>query len=100
MKLVYDFKNNNLPYDLKHLFTLNSEINKYQTRNVSNEGLFIPKITTKNFGLNSLRYIAPTLWNSFLKKDTSVNSFITNHSLGSYLKKHFILLYDTQQIQP
>ena len=34
MKLVYDFKNNNLPDDLKQLFTYNSEINKYQTRNV------------------------------------------------------------------
>ena len=95
MKLVCDFKNNNLPDDLIHLFTLNSEINKYQTRNVCNEGLHIPKIITKNFGLNSLKYSAPTLWNSILKKDILLNSFKNHHSLGKYLKKHFISLYDS-----
>ena len=95
MKLVCDFKNNNLPDDLKQLFTLNSEINKYQTRNVCNEGLYIPKIITKNFGLNSLKYSAPLLWNSILKNDNSINSFRNHHSLVTYLKKHFISLYDT-----
>ena len=95
MKLVCDFKNNNLPDDLKQLFTLNSEINNYQTRNVCNEGLYIPKIITKNFGLNSLKYSAPFLWNSILKNDTSINLFRNHYSLGTYLKKHFISLYDT-----
>ena len=93
MKLVCDFKNNNLPEDLSHLFTLNSEINKYPTRNVCNEGLFIPKIITTNFGINSLKYSAPTLWNSILKNDISINSFKNHHSLGKYLKKQFISLY-------
>ena len=94
MKFVCDFKNNNLPDDLIHLFTLNSEINKYHTRNVCNEGLFIPKIITTNFGLNSLKYSAPTLWNSILKNDISLNSFKNRHSLGNYLKKLFILSYN------
>ena len=95
MKLICDFKNNNLPEDLTHLFTLNSEINKYHTRNVCNEGLFIPKIITTNFGINSLKYSAPTLWNSILKNDISLNSFKNHYSLGKYLKKQFISLYNT-----
>ena len=98
MKLVCDFKNHNLSDDLIHLFTLNSEINKYHTKNVCNEGLYIPKITTSNFGLNSLKYYAPTLWNSILKNHISLNSFKNHHSLGKYLKKLFISPYNTNQM--
>ena len=82
MKLVCDFKYNCLSDDLIHLLTLN-------------EGLYIPKIITTNFGLNSLKYYAPTLWNSILKNHISLNSFKTHHSLAKYLKKLFISPYNT-----
>ena len=94
LKLVFDFKHKNLPDELSNLFKLNSEINKYCTRNVSNEGLFIPKIKTKNFGLNSLKYAAPTTWNSFLKIDNAINSFKNSQSLNKYLKKYFLTIYE------
>ena len=93
MKLVFDFKHKNLPDELSNLFRLNSEINSYYTRNVSNEGLFIPKIKTKSFGINSLKYSAPTMWNSFLKKLNSINSFNNAHSLDKFLKKYFLTIY-------
>ena len=94
MKIVFDFKKQNLPEDLSKLFTLNSEINNYCTRNVSNKGLYIPKISTKSFGTNSLKYSAPTIWNSFLKIDNSINLFNSSYSLGKFLKKHYLLSYD------
>ena len=94
MKIVFDFKNQNLPEDLSKLFTLNSEINNYCTRNVSNKGLYIPKISTTSFGTNSLKYSAPTIWNSFLKIDNSINLFNSSYSLGKFLKKHYLLTYD------
>ena len=39
LKLVFDFKNKNLPIELLDLFKLNSDINSHITRNVS---IFIP----------------------------------------------------------
>ena len=97
MKLLFDFKNNNLPDDLMKLFILNSEINQYQTRNVYNKGFFIPKITTKSFGINSLKYYAPTLWNLILKNNITINSYKSCYSLGKFLKKLFIASYDTTE---
>ena len=93
MKLVFDFKHKNLPDDLSNLFRFNSEINSYFTRNVSNEGLYIPKIKTKNFGTNSLKYSAPIIWNSFLKTENSINSFKNAYSLSKFLKKYFLTIY-------
>ena len=97
MKLLFDFKNNNLPDDLMKLFILNSEINQYQTRNVYNKGFFIPKITTKSFGINSLKYYAPTLWNLILQNNITINSYKSCYSLGKFLKKLFIASYDTTE---
>ena len=34
-KLVFDFKNNNLPIELADLFTLNSDMHSHFTRNVA-----------------------------------------------------------------
>ena len=93
-KIVFDFKNQNLPEDLSKLFTLNSVINNYCTGNVSNKGLYIPKISTKSFGINSLKYSAPTIWNSFLKIDNSINLINSSYSLGKFLKKHYLLTYE------
>ena len=96
MKLVFDFKNNNLPDDLTHLFILNSEINNYNTRNVCNKGMYIPKVITQSFGIKSLKYSAPSIWNSILKIDNSINSINNSNSLGKYLKNYFITLYYTK----
>ena len=93
MKLVFDFKNNNLPDDLSKMFTLNSNINKYNTRNVFNKGMYIPRVNTKTFGINSLKYTAPLIWNSILKNNKSINSSNSNYSLNKTLKKYFFSLY-------
>ena len=46
LKLVFAFLNNKLPEELNNLFQLNCEISNYNTRNTSNEGLYIPLIHT------------------------------------------------------
>ena len=56
-----------LPTDLLKLFELNSAVSSHCTRNVSKEGMFIPRIYTTSFGIKSLRYSAPLLWNNFLQ---------------------------------
>ena len=60
LKLVFQFKHKMLPTDLLNLFELNSVVrSSHSTRNVCNEGLFIPRIFTTSFGITSLRYAAP-----------------------------------------
>ena len=49
LKLVFLFKNGDLPKELNTLFKLN--INPYNTRNASKGSLSIPKINTTSFGI-------------------------------------------------
>ena len=50
LKLVFQFKHKLLPMDILNLFELNSAVSSQVTRNVFNEGLFIPRIYTTSFG--------------------------------------------------
>ena len=95
MKLVLDFKNKSLPDDLSQLLNLNSDINIRNTRNVINKGMYIPRVNTKSFGINSLKYSASLTWNSFLKIDKSINLINNSHSLGKNLRKQFLSLYES-----
>ena len=56
LKLVFQFKHKMLPTDILELFVLNSVVSCQHTKNVFNEGLFIPRIYTTSFGNKSLRY--------------------------------------------
>ena len=71
MKLVFLFKNGDLPKELNNLFELN--VNTYNTGNASKRGLKIPKMNTTSLGNKSLRYSGSTTWNNCIK---SVKSFI------------------------
>ena len=88
LKLVFQFNHNMLPTDLLNLFVLNNVVSSQHTRNVCNEGLFIPRIYTTSFGNKSLRYSAPLLWNNFLRVNSKINSINKLDTFKSYLKKH------------
>ena len=49
IKIVFDFKNNNLPIELADLFTLNRDMYSHFTCNVANEGQYISQIYTTSF---------------------------------------------------
>ena len=72
LKLIFDFKNRNLPIELLDLFKLNSDIYSHITHNVSKGAIFIPQIKTTNFGIKSLRCLVAVLWNHFIK-DNKIN---------------------------
>ena len=93
LKLVFQFNHNMLPTDLLNLFVFNSVASSQHTRNVCNEGLFIPRIYTTSFGNKSLRYSAPLLWNNFLIVNSKINSINKLDTFKSYLKKSFLKLY-------
>ena len=93
LKLVFDFKNKNLPNDLQNLFQYNNEIHTHVTRNVKNEGLYVPQINTSSYGINSIRYCAPVIWNTSVKYNNEVNNIKTTSMFKFYLKKYYLSLY-------
>ena len=82
LKLVFLFKNGDLPKELNTLFKLN--INTYNTRNASKGGLSIPKINTTSFGIRSLRYSASVTWNECIK---SINDFKDSKGINQLIYK-------------
>ena len=53
MKIIFGYKTNSLPQELKKQFQENNEIDCHFSRNVSKEGTFIPQIKT-HLGVNQL----------------------------------------------
>ena len=92
LKVVFDFKNKNLPIDLLDLFKLNSDINSHITRNASKGGMFIPQMKTTNFGIKSLRYSAAVLWNNFIKNN-EIKDITKASVFKKYLKDFFLSTY-------
>ena len=64
-KLAFDFKSNTLPEDLCILFHLNSTLHSYTTHSVTKEGFFVPGIQSTSYGIKTLKYSVPVIWNSF-----------------------------------
>ena len=91
LKVIFAFLNNKLPEELNNLFQLNCE--NYNTRNASNEGLYIPLFLTINHGKLSLKYSDPVLWNAFIKSDSRIVSFKKIGPFKAFLKTHYLSLY-------
>ena len=89
LKLVFQFKHNMLPIDLLNFFELNLVVSSHCTRNICKEGVFIPRIYTTNFGIKSLRYSTPLLWNNFLKSNCEIITINKLDTFKSYLKIYF-----------
>ena len=85
----FQFKNKDLPIEFNELSIFNHEISNYETRNVKKQSFFIPNVNTDNFGLKSLRFSAPFLWNKHLKIDNTINSFT---KITSFKKNCFFVI--------
>ena len=92
MKLIFDFKMNNLPTELMNLFKFNHNVSNYATHNAIKKAIFIPCIITESFGAKSLKYSASLLWNNHLKIDDKINLFNKVGHFKRYLKKYFYSL--------
>ena len=70
LKIVYDFQNSCLPTDLMSLFQLSSDVHTThrELNSTVNNLLYIPKAKTTTYGLQSIRYQCPKLWNEVFKK--------------------------------
>ena len=88
------------------LFTLSSDVHTthLELNSTVNSLLHIPKANTTTYGLKSLRYQCPKLWNKVFKKgfiqvDDDKNNNIklsdikTKKGFNNVLKKHFLHSY-------
>ena len=106
LKIVYDFHNSCLPSDLMTLFQLSSDVHTThrELNSSGNNRLYIPKAKTSTYGLQSLRYQCPKLWNEVFKKgfiqvDNDKKSIIkisdirSKKGFNNVLKKYFLHSY-------
>ena len=106
LSIVYDFLNNKLPNDLTNLFQLSSDVHTVprELNSTVNSLLYIPKVKTTTYGLDSTRYHCPKLWNTIFKKgeinidnDKTNNIKLTKIRTKKYfnrtMKKHFLHSY-------
>jgi hypothetical protein len=95
LKLMLDVFSNDAPIALNEFFKLNSDIHNVDTRN---SNMFrIPAIKTSRFGINSLYFTGPSLWNSFYKKFIFPNLINSKKKLKNHLNKFYIKLYKSQE---
>ena len=106
LKLVYDFHNFRLPHDLMSLFKLSSDVHTShrELNSTVNNLLHIPKAKTTTYGLKSIKYLCPKLWNKVFKKgflqiDDDKSNVIklsdikTRKGFNNVLKKYFLHSY-------
>ena len=109
LKLVYDFHNNHLPSDLMPLFKLSSDVHtkSRELNSTINRLLYIPAVKTSTYGLDSIRYQCPKLWNSMFKSgdiqidddkhnNIKVCQIRSKKGFNNILKKHFLYSYSTE----
>ena len=106
LKLVFDFHMNRLPSDLLSLFQLSSNVHT-QTRKLNsavNKLIYIPKVITKTYGIDSIRYKCASLWNKIFKtgeikidddkeNNKKLSEIKNKKSFNWILKKHFLHSY-------
>ena len=66
---MHSFLYNILPSDLRKLFTVNDEIHTHHTRQV----FHVPDADTSMYGINSLKFHCPNLWNNTWKYGVASN---------------------------
>ena len=89
LKIVYDFTQNSLPSDLMNLFNFSSDVHTAprELNSSVNKLIYIPRVKTTTYGINSISYQCATLWNKYLKKgDIKVDEDKANNVKLSKIK--------------
>ena len=63
LQLPFNFLNNSLPSDLKTIFKLNVDVHSHGTKQL----FLVPRVDTSAYGINSMKYYCPNLWNNIWK---------------------------------
>ena len=106
LKIGYDFQNSFLPTDLMSLFQLSSDVHTThrELNSTVNNLLYFPKAKTSTYGLQSIRYQCPKLWNKVFKKgfiqvdndkknNIKLSDIKTKKGFNNIPKEHFLHSY-------
>ena len=93
LKFCYKFKSSLLPNVLLNLFQENHQYHLYDTRN--KYAYHIPRVNTTRFGIKSLKYDVPSIWNNYMNYLDILNCDSLN-KFKRLLKSHFIESYKAQ----
>ena len=106
LKLVYDFTQNSLPTDLMNLFSFSSDVHTVhrELNSTVNKLIYIPRVFTTTYGIDSIRYHCATLWNKFFKNgeikidedkknNVKLSTIKNKKRFNGILKKHFLHSY-------
>ena len=85
LKLIYLYYMDQLPLEIKDIFTTNESVNLYNTR--GRKLLSIPLVNTTRYGIKSLRYNGPVIWNDFFQNADN-NKNLCNTGISKF--KHYL----------
>ena len=94
VKFVFEFLNNKAPLTLNDIFTKKSTIHNYPTSAMFK--LYIPKINTIKYGINSIKCNGLINWNLLLKIYLSIKEIETVSSLQNLLYNNILEFYSSQ----
>ena len=102
LQLAIKFLDKSLPSNLNNLFKFNDEIHTYHTR----FNFYIPSVDTSIYGINSIRFHCPNLWNKTWvngitidtdrRKNIRLNQIHNVYQFKRALRKHFFYNYSLQ----
>ena len=67
--------NNSLPSDLKKIFKLNMDVHSHGTWQL----FHVPRVNKSTYGINSIKYYYPNLWNNTWKNGVTIDSDHNNN---------------------
>ena len=74
LSFVYQWSHRLLPPCFSENFKFTSSVHSYSTRQSSNRNLYLASVNTTQYGLRSLKFTGPRLWNSLPTSLTTSNS--------------------------
>ena len=76
------------------LFQHAREIHYHGIRGALNDAPYVPRIVSTNYSIRYLKYSAPFTWNEFARSYPAICQYKHSRGLLSFLKNHFISMYD------
>ena len=78
IKFIFQWKNSLLPLSFDNFFETIKEIHTYNTRQASNDNIYLERRNTDQYGKRTIKFAGAILWNSIpndLKNCTSITTF-------------------------
>ena len=85
LKLIYLYYKDQLQLKIKYIFTTSESVNLCNTS--GGRLLFISQVNTTHYGIKSLRYNVPVIWNNFFRNIDN-NKHLCNTGISKF--KHYL----------